>query len=199
VTGVDPFARHRVEVPQVLAGGSPDDVKRLAEAFIDSRLRGRMAAAARVRREVPFAFNLEAGTGARPVLVTGFLDAHAREDDGVLVVDYKTDPLEGRAPQELLGERYAVQRTIYALACLLAGAPRVEVVYCFLEEPAALVSSVYEAGDAEALRADLNALAGGVVDGTFEPTGEPNRELCLTCPGRPALCSWPPERTLSTR
>ena len=185
-------------------GGPPDDresvadVKRLAEAFIGSRLRERMAAAALVRRELPFAFNLEAGDGARPVLVSGFLDAHAREDDGVLVVDYKTDPLEGRTPEELLGERYAVQRTIYALACLLAGAPRVEVAYCFLEDPANLVVSVFEAADVDRLRGELNALAGGVVDGNFEPTAEPHRELCLTCPGRPALCKWPPERTLST-
>ena len=184
-------------------GGAPEDreavadVKRLAQAFIGSRLRERMAAAARVRREVPFAFNLEAGAGARPVLVNGFLDAHASEDGGVLVVDYKTDPLEGRSPAEVLGERYAVQRTIYALACLLAGAPRVEVVYCFLEDPADLVSSVFVAADTDRLRAELNALAGGVVDGSFEPAGDPHRELCLTCPGRPALCSWPPERTLA--
>ena len=182
--------------------GTPDeaslaDVRRLVEAFVASPVRERMAAAAKVRREVPFAFNLEAGSGARPLLVTGFLDAHVQEEDGVLVVDYKTDPLEGRAPAEVWGERYAVQRTIYALACLLAGAPRVEVAYCFLEDPSNLVTAVFSDADVPALRADLNNLAGGVVDGRFEPTDHPHRDLCLTCPGRPALCSWPPERTLA--
>ncbi len=33
--------------------------------------------------------------------------------------------------------------------------------------------------------------------GRFEPTGEPHRELCADCPGREALCSWEPDRTLA--
>jgi hypothetical protein len=38
-----------------------------------------------------------------------------------------------------------------------------------------------------------------VIAGRFVPTDEPHRELCQSCPGQPALCSWPPERTLAER
>jgi hypothetical protein len=38
-----------------------------------------------------------------------------------------------------------------------------------------------------------------VIGGRFEPTERPHRELCQFCPGQPALCSWPPERTLAER
>ncbi len=43
----------------------------------------------------------------------------------------------------------------------------------------------------------LLELAGGVVDSRFLPSDEPHLELCAGCPGQPALCSWPPERTLA--
>ena len=32
-----------------------------------------------------------------------------------------------------------------------------------------------------------------------EPTDSPHRELCQFCPAQPALCSWPPDRTLAER
>ena len=50
----------------------------------------------RVRREAPFAFTLEPDGGP---LVHGIVDVLADEPDGgVLIVDYKTNPLEGRRP-----------------------------------------------------------------------------------------------------
>jgi hypothetical protein len=58
---------------------------------------------------------------------------------------------------------------------------------------------VYEAAEAGRLEAELLALAAGVVEGRFEPTSEPHLELCATCPGRAALCTWPEERTLAPR
>ena len=56
---------------------------------------------------------------------------------------------------------------------------------------------VWEAAEAPTLERRLLALAAGVVESRFEPTDEPHRDLCATCPGQPALCSWPPERTLA--
>ena len=56
---------------------------------------------------------------------------------------------------------------------------------------------VWEAADAAELERRLLELAGGVVDSRFVPTDEPHLELCAGCPGQPALCSWPPERTLA--
>jgi hypothetical protein len=36
-----------------------------------------------------------------------------------------------------------------------------------------------------------------VAGGRFVPTEQPHAALCATCPGQPALCSWPPEKTLA--
>jgi hypothetical protein len=119
----------------------------------------------------------------------------AREADQTLVLDYKTDALEGRDPAALCEERYAGQRTVYALAALRSGAERVEVAYSFLEQPGQVVSALFTAADAAALERRLVELAEGLVTGRFEPSPTPGADLCAGCPGRAALCSWPPERT----
>ena len=70
------------------------------------------------------------------------------------------------------------------------------MAYSFLEAPLAPVDESFAAADAPELEARLLELARGVLEGRFEPTPDPHRELCLTCPGRAALCSWGPEHTL---
>jgi ATP-dependent exoDNAse (exonuclease V) beta subunit len=181
--------------------GAPDDdpaeIERIAafvEGFATSALRERVAAAEQVRVELSFAFELSQAE-APSVLVNGFMDVHAVEaDGGVLVVDYKTDPLEGEDPAALVERSYTTQRLVYGLAALRAGAPRVEVAYSFLEAPDRPVAEVYD--DPAPLERRLLELAAGVLGGRYEPTATPHRELCWTCPGRPALCSWGPEMTL---
>jgi ATP-dependent helicase/nuclease subunit A len=177
------------------------DLRGMVERFSGSALRERIASARRVRTELPFAYTLEPpGAGGRSLLVNGVVDVHAAEHgDALLVVDYKSDPLDGRDPAELTADHYATQRLVYALAGLRAGAARVEVVHCFLERPDQAVSAVYTDADADRLETELLDLARGVVEGRFEPTAEPHAELCATCPGRAALCSWDEERTLSVR
>jgi ATP-dependent helicase/nuclease subunit A len=133
------------------------------------------------------------------VLVNGVVDVHAEEDDGLLIVDYKTDPLDGQAPAAIVERGYTTQRLVYALAGLRSGAERVEVVYSLLEAPGEPVGAVFGQGDRERLEGELTALAAGVLGGDFRPTEEPHRELCWTCPGRPALCSWTEDMTLRHR
>ena len=140
------FARPAVPEPDAvreLAGtwgielGEPEveDIRALVAAFAGSPLCARLAGARRLRREAPFAFALERAGGGP--LVNGFLDAVAYEDDGgALIVDYKSDRLEGAEPHDVVERDYATQRVVYALAALRDGAPRVEVAYCFLERPA---------------------------------------------------------------
>ena len=74
------------------------------------------------------------------------------EDAGTLVVDWKSDVLDGRDPAELVAEGYSTQRIVYALAALRAGAERVEVAHCFLERPDEPALAVYAAADADAPR-----------------------------------------------
>jgi ATP-dependent helicase/nuclease subunit A len=173
------------------------DLRDMVERFAGSPLRERIARAARVRSELPFAFTLDPpGAGGRSVLINGVVDVHATEPDGLLVVDYKSDALDGREPAELTAADYSTQRLVYALAGLRAGFARVEVVHCVLERPDELAAATFSAADAERLEGELLKLAGGVVEGRFEPAPQPHWELCSDCPGRAALCSWEEERTL---
>ena len=172
-----------------------EDIRALVAAFAGSPLCARLAGARRLRREAPFAFALERPGGGP--LVNGFLDVVALEPDGgVLIADYKSDRLEGAEPAEIVERDYATQRVVYALAALRDGAPRVEVAYCFLERPAEPVTRTFTAADEPALSERLAGLARGVLDGRYEVTEAPHRDLCADCPGRAALCSWPEEMTL---
>jgi ATP-dependent exoDNAse (exonuclease V) beta subunit len=171
------------------------DIRELVEGFVASPLRRRLASARRVRTELPFAFTL-VPDGPRSLLVNGVVDVHALEEERTLIVDYKSDRLEGADPAEYCEERYGVQRLVYALAALRAGAERVEVAYVFLEQPSDPVARVFEPADAKRLDDELRELARGLVEGRFEPTSEPHLELCHDCPGRAALCSWDEDRTL---
>jgi ATP-dependent exoDNAse (exonuclease V) beta subunit len=198
-TGELPDDRRIADVIRAHGGGdsAAADIRRVLDGFARSPLRERLGRARSVRAEVPFAFNLAAPDAGRSLLITGYLDVLAREDERTLIVDYKTDALEGRDPAALCDERYGGQRTVYALAALRGGAQQVEVVYSFLERPDDVVSALFMAADAPALERRLGELAAGLVAGRFEPSPTPGRELCAGCPGRAALCSWPEERTLA--
>jgi hypothetical protein len=115
----------------------------------------------------------------------------------VLVVDYKSNRLEGRTPAEITEADYTTQRLVYALAALRSGAPAVEVAYVFLEQPDRPVTEIFDSSGAPELERRLLELAAGVTGGRFEPTASPHRELCADCPGREALCSWDTDRTLA--
>jgi RecB family exonuclease len=184
-------ARHEVELTDAEAA----DVLRLAEAFARSPLAKRIAKARSVHREHGFDVPL-AG-----MLLTGIVDVLALERGGAqLVVDYKTDALApGADVGAYVDERYGLQRSVYALAALRGGAPAVEVAYAFLERPLEPVARRYEPADADGLEQELLDLAAGMLTGSYPVTDAPHRDLCLTCPGRKALCSHPEELTLRER
>ncbi len=98
----------------------------LGSSFFAERVRN----AERSRVEVPLLIEV-AGTvlrGSIDLLVEG---ASAPP----LIVDYKTDRLDGATPAELAG-RYEIQQAIYALAVAEArGVEEVELAYVFLERP----------------------------------------------------------------
>jgi hypothetical protein len=164
----------------------------MVRAFADSPLGARLGAAADVRREHVFAFPLmEDGP-----LVNGIVDALATEADGAaLVIDYKSDRVGDADLAALVEASYGVQRQIYGLACLRAGAPAVEVAHVSLERAGEPVVHRYEASDAPALERDLRGRAAGLLAGEFPVAAVPHRGLCATCPGRASLCSHPPELT----
>ncbi len=171
-----------------------DDLAGLVRAFVDSPLAARLAAAGSVRREAGFAFLLD--LGGEGTLVTGVVDAIAREGTKALIVDYKTNRLElADEPEAIVARDYRAQRIVYALAGLHEGAQAVEVAHCFLERAGEPAIARFAAADVPELESELAALAGGIVDGRFPVAAEPHADLCLGCPGRTALCSWPAEMT----
>jgi RecB family exonuclease len=171
------------------------DVARLAGAFSRSPLAARIARARSVHREHAFAVPLG------DTLLTGVVDVLAHERGSAqLVVDYKSDALDPDTDLAALAdERYGVQRRVYALAALRGGAARAEVAYAFLERPGEPVCTRYDAVDADRLEAELLKLAAGMLAGEYPVTASPHRELCESCPGRRALCSWPEEITRAER
>ena len=132
----------------------------LIEGFIASALFRRLAAARDLRREEGFAFLVE------DALITGVLDVVARELGGLtLIVDYKSDRLQGADPATVAEREYRIQRLVYVLAGLRAGAETVEVVHVFLERPEQPVSASYRRDQLPALEAELLALAAGALRG----------------------------------
>ncbi len=155
----------------------------LVAAYCRSELATRIAGLAGARPERPFAFEVDG------VLLGGRLDVLWREGPRALVLDYKTNALEDRAPAAIVADEYEVQRTVYALACLRAGAEEVEVVYQFLEAPADVVSRTYTAADAPALEHPLRTTIRRIAEGELRPT--PSPYACSGCPALDRVCAGP--------
>jgi ATP-dependent helicase/nuclease subunit A len=185
------FAR---ELGMRVTAGERAEIARLVAAARTAPPAARVAAAATVRREHPFAFSLDGGGP----LVTGVIDLLAGEaDGGFLVLDYKSDRVGAAVDLEALVEReYAIQRLLYALAVLRAGAASVEIVHWFLERPEEWASARYAAGERGELERQLGARVERAADAGSTVSPRPHRGLCLTCPARAGLCSWSEEQTL---
>ncbi len=167
-------------------GEEAADIAALLEAFVGSEVCRRLAGAGGVRREERFTFLLDG------LLVGGVFDVLAWEPgDRAMVVDYKSDRLEGRDPVTIVAAEYETQRLIYALAVLRAGAASVEVAHVFLERSEEPAVARFDAGDAAAIEDRLRAIAAGVMRRDFAPAAIPHRALCSGCPGEGGLCTWP--------
>ena len=166
-----------------------DRVRTLVEGWLGSDLRAELEArGARMRPEVPFVLGL-AGT-----VVRGKIDLLAEAGGAPLVVDYKTDALCGRDPDEL-AESYRTQRDLYALAAHAASpngaAAAVRAAYCFLEAPERASVEVYDEADLAAARERLERLVAGIRAGDFARTDSPHAALCHGCPAAARLCGKP--------
>jgi ATP-dependent helicase/nuclease subunit A len=116
---------------QAAAEGIPHretEVARLARVALESNTVRRAVASGRWWREVPVAAPLG------DTVLEGFIDLLFEEDDGLVVVDYKTDALESAEEITKSMQRYRLQGGAYALALeKAAGRPVKEVVFIFLQ------------------------------------------------------------------
>ena len=120
---------HRARA-QAIAEGVPDreaEVVRLAGAAVNSDIVRRAVASKRIWREVPVAAPV--GNGS----LHGFIDLLFEEDNGLVVVDYKTDDVTDQQLPVVM-ERYRLQGGAYAHAIeQITGKPVKEVVFLFLQ------------------------------------------------------------------
>ena len=158
-------------------------IRGLVEDYCRSEIARRLAGLAGATVERSFAFEHDG------VLLHGRLDVFHEADGHTLVVDYKTNVLEEASPAEIVDREYGLQRLVYALACLRAGASDVEVVYQFLERPDDLVTQCYKVGDLPALEAELSRAIAAIQAGEFKPT--PSDYACATCPALDLVCAGP--------
>ncbi|HEY2654038.1 MAG TPA: PD-(D/E)XK nuclease family protein, partial [Solirubrobacteraceae bacterium] len=177
--------------PRPPSAAELDAIAALIDRFAASELCARLGRATWVRREQRFGFPFD---GA---LITGMLDVIAGEPAGRrLVVDYKTDRLDGTELVAVVNRDYATQQLIYALAALTAGASEVEVAHVFLEAPEQPVTALFTAAQRGALEQALAGLTAGLLgEGSFPVSEQPHRALCHGCPAEGGLCSWPLEMT----
>ena len=158
-------------------------IDQMLASWRDSALAARMAGLEGVRLELPFVFELDG------VLLRGRFDAFHQDAAGAaLVVDYKTNRLGDRSPDELVDRSYGHQVSIYALAALLAGATSVEVAYAFLDRPDAVSVRSFTADDAEQLGDGIRRSLGPIREGRFEARPGPH---CAECPALDLLCAGP--------
>jgi len=147
-----------------------------------------LAEATTARAEVPLLLGVAGATlrGSIDLLVE-------RKGAPPLVVDYKTDRLDGSAAAERAA-KYATQRAIYALAVAEArGEVEVEVAYVFLERPEEPVLSLLDGAAIERGREEIAATIERIAAGEF-PVAPPERrswDLCRGCPALGRLCSGP--------
>lgn len=94
------------------------------------------ALAGNLRREQPFVLGVDAEeireswTGNDMVLVQGIIDAYFYEEDGIVLVDYKTDYVEPGKEHRLL-EKYGIQLRYYARALERLTGCRVKESYIY--------------------------------------------------------------------
>lgn len=112
------------------------DLNRIV-GFFDSNL-GRRAAAAfadhRLERERPFALQMD--LHGEPVITQGIIDCYFEEEDGIVLMDYKTNWIDMSRPFEeeaaRLRRTYAKQMEIYKDALHTATGKQVKEAYLYL-------------------------------------------------------------------
>lgn len=84
------------------------------KGFFDHPMFRRLMSATEYAREKPFV--LRRGYGADFTMIQGIVDLYFTEPEGLVLIDYKTDRLEGKQSVQILKERYGMQLKLYAEA-----------------------------------------------------------------------------------
>ncbi|SMC21303.1 DNA helicase/exodeoxyribonuclease V, subunit A [Clostridium acidisoli DSM 12555] len=99
--------------------GKAVDIKKIAR-FFKTELGERMLSSNNVKREVPFVIRLKASeiynlNSEEDVMVQGAIDCYFEENDGVILVDYKTDYVTEKNIEDIV-KKYSIQLKYYSEA-----------------------------------------------------------------------------------
>jgi ATP-dependent exoDNAse (exonuclease V) beta subunit len=162
---------------------TPEELERIEgflAAYCSSKLAARISALDSARKEQSFSFEHDG------VVLHGFIDVLVLGSHA-LVVDFKTNVLDGVSPEAVTDADYGLQRLVYALACFRAGAEQVEVAYQYLELPDEPVITMFAAEDVPRLEEELSAAIARIRSGAFAPT--PSERACADCPALDVVCA----------
>jgi hypothetical protein len=102
------------------------------------------------------------------ITLEGYVDLVFRDDDGLVVVDYKTDSVDAQTRADRI-RHYRIQAAAYALAVAEAtGESVVRGVLCFLD-PAGATEVVFAGPDLDAAAAEVRALLAAERDDPSRP------------------------------
>ncbi|MBM7579788.1 helicase-exonuclease AddAB subunit AddA [Jeotgalibacillus terrae] len=129
-----------LEIKEILTAEQAETVRiNHVTAFFQSDLGRRMIESDQVSREVPFTYAAspqEAGIQLNvddPVLIQGIADCLFEDEDGLVLLDYKTDYVDRADPQmkEKLSERYRLQLSLYKKALEKSLNRNIDEVYLY--------------------------------------------------------------------
>lgn len=106
-------------------------------SFYNSNIGKRMLNSTSIKREVPFILKKKASelfegiSGDDSVSVHGIIDCYFEEEDGLVILDYKTDNLRGRRVDEIIAE-YRLQLGTYKEAIERITKKNVKETYLYL-------------------------------------------------------------------
>ena len=126
------------------------EIALLVRTAMESDIVRRAVSSRRFWREIPVA--VPVGEGA----LEGFIDLLFEEDDGLVVVDYKTDSIEADRTQDAM-RRYELQAGSYGLAVQKATGMKVkEIVFLFLRPRSeAVVANIQELAERAGVEAEI--------------------------------------------
>lgn len=150
----------------------------LARSMIDGFLGSELAAELEGHRADPEVRLLVDVDG---VIIRGFADLLVRDLETPMILDYKTNRLDGKDPRELM-EEYDLQRDLYALAVSEAlGAARVETVFAFLRAPADPVRDRFDAERLAEARTGISRLVEAITQGRYFGGPDAVHQPCGGC------------------
>ncbi len=167
-------------IEKVLAGfgvgsaGDLDLAREMLSGFIESEL-GRQVSSRRADMEAGLLAEIDG------VMVRGYADLLLRDSDRPLVLDYKSNQLEGTSIEELM-KKYDLQRDLYALAVSQAlQADEVDTAFVFLRSPGSPVIDRFDRDRLDQAKSSVAALVGDIARGRYLGGSSATHQPCGDC------------------